>query len=331
MAAVNGSCFGSACAPNSKVTAAVSGSGTVATFTSRTAGVAGNFTLTTNGGGQTLVGGSGGSNSQASIIAYDNLYSGCGGTVPQIYWSYNTSGTVSTSPVLSLMARRSLSSIPQAAAPAWSCSDGSPARAARITPRRMRLRRTLPPPLAVVTRVARAPQAGALLSLSFANAANDTNSSPYYDYGSDVLFVADDTGHIHKFTGVFGGTPAEVGNPWVTLTSGNIVDGAIYDSVSGLVLAGDSGGFFYNVACTIRAVATPCATAGVTTAVNKSVQLAVSTNGGIVDSPIVDGTAGQVYVFRVQRHSRHSEPIARLAVSREFCQYGRPDNHQWRN
>ena len=32
---------------------------------------------------------SGGAN-QADIVAYDNLYSGCTGTVPSVYWAYNT-------------------------------------------------------------------------------------------------------------------------------------------------------------------------------------------------------------------------------------------------
>src|SRR5262249_12526768 len=31
-----------------------------------------------------------GSGSQANIVAFDNLYSGCGGSVPQVYWAYNT-------------------------------------------------------------------------------------------------------------------------------------------------------------------------------------------------------------------------------------------------
>ena len=30
---------------------------------------------------------------QASIVALNNLYSGCGGTVPSVYWAYNTSGS----------------------------------------------------------------------------------------------------------------------------------------------------------------------------------------------------------------------------------------------
>src|SRR5580693_7936351 len=43
-----------------------------------------------------------GSGTQASLIAYNNLYSGCGGTVPSVYWAYNTGGQILTSPVLSL-------------------------------------------------------------------------------------------------------------------------------------------------------------------------------------------------------------------------------------
>ena len=45
----------------------------------------------------TLTGGAG----QASIVAYNNLYSSCGGTVPSTLWSYFTNGTVQTSPTLS--------------------------------------------------------------------------------------------------------------------------------------------------------------------------------------------------------------------------------------
>jgi len=45
----------------------------------------------------------GGSSTQASIIAYDNLYATtCSGTVPQTYWAYNTGGDIETSVVLSL-------------------------------------------------------------------------------------------------------------------------------------------------------------------------------------------------------------------------------------
>jgi hypothetical protein len=37
----------------------------------------------------------------ANIIAYNNLYSGCTGTVPLVYWAYNTGGMVTNSPIIS--------------------------------------------------------------------------------------------------------------------------------------------------------------------------------------------------------------------------------------
>ena len=43
-----------------------------------------------------------GSRTQASIVAYSNLYSGCSGNVPSVYWAYNTSDTIPTSVTLSL-------------------------------------------------------------------------------------------------------------------------------------------------------------------------------------------------------------------------------------
>ena len=42
-----------------------------------------------------------GSGTQASVVAYDNLYAGCSGTRPSVYWAYNTGGQILTSPVIS--------------------------------------------------------------------------------------------------------------------------------------------------------------------------------------------------------------------------------------
>ena len=285
-------CFLNISSPNASVTAAASGS--VTSLTSTTAGAGGDFTLS---GNQTFSGGSGGSNAQASIIAYDNLYSGCTGTVPQIYWAYNTSGTVVTSPVLSADGSQvafihSSGSGASLVLLRWVAGEGSTYNTTTNA--------AAPDDISTSGIGYVGCKGGAvscMLTLVFANGANDTNSSPFYDYADDVLYVADNTGHIHQFAGVFNGTPAEVGNPWVTLTSGNVVTSVIYDSISGRVFAGDSGGYLYNVACTISSVATPCSTAGVTTAVNKSAQLSNGTDGGIFDAPIVDGTAAQVYVF----------------------------------
>ena len=35
------------------------------------------------------------------MVAYDNLYAGCSGTKPSVYWAYNTGGQILTSPVIS--------------------------------------------------------------------------------------------------------------------------------------------------------------------------------------------------------------------------------------
>jgi hypothetical protein len=42
-----------------------------------------------------------GTSGQASIVAFDNLYSGCTGIVPTVYWAFNTGGQVLTSPTIS--------------------------------------------------------------------------------------------------------------------------------------------------------------------------------------------------------------------------------------
>lgn len=63
-----------------------------------------------------------GSATQANIAAYDNLYSGCTGTVPTVYWAFNTNGTVTTSPVFSRTARRLRLHRPmEQAMECWSC------------------------------------------------------------------------------------------------------------------------------------------------------------------------------------------------------------------
>src|SRR6266567_4741785 len=75
-------------------------------------------------------------------------------------------------------------------------------------------------------------------SIAFSGtAAIDTKSSPFYVYtNADVLYAGDNSGRVHKFTGVFSGTPAEAGAPWpitVNATPGTILTSPIYDGGSG--------------------------------------------------------------------------------------------------
>ena len=121
---------------------------------------------------------------------------------------------------------------------------------------------------------------------------NDSVSSPYYTYNSsvsDTMFIGDDSGKMHKVTGVFKGSPAEVTTNWpatVSTQTSNMLSSPIYDSgSSGLIFVGDSSGYLYS----IQAGTTPG------TAL-RSNQLECGT-GGIADAPIVDSVTGYVYVF----------------------------------
>ena len=74
---------------------------------------------------------------------------------------------------------------------------------------------------------------------------SDFWSAPYYDYGSDTLYVGDYVGKLHKFSPVFNGALTEVTtSSWpVQLAHGGTNDtnpttGPVYDSTSGRVFVG---------------------------------------------------------------------------------------------
>jgi hypothetical protein len=119
-----------------------------------------------------------------------------------------------------------------------------------------------------------------------------TISSPFVDYAGDILYVGDDNGKLHKITGVFNGTPAEVttGGWPITVNTGNILTAPVFDSTSKNIFVGDSGGRLSFV----RVGATQC-----TGAVNPPCLDSTHTSlgGSIVDAPIVDGSNGRVFWF----------------------------------
>ncbi len=126
------------------------------------------------------------------------------------------------------------------------------------------------------------------------NSPNDTNSAPYVVYDGDFIYVGDDSGNLHKFTGVFSGNPAEVVSGtapiWpvsVTSTAGKLIlTSPVFDPVSGNIFVADEGGFLYSYS------------ASAATRVMKSSQLTYASGTvGIVDSPLVDSSAAEVYVF----------------------------------
>ena len=257
-------------------------------FTSANAGDADNsITLATNMTafalfGSTLAGGTNG----ASIVAFDNLYSGCGGTVPSTYWAYDTGGTVTTSVILSgdgsqvaFVQKDNITGTADLVLLKWAASGTD----------------TVNAPSAILTAVSpgsyRSCTAPCMTTIVFSGGATDSNSSPFYDFaiGSDKLYVGDDNGNLHQFNNVFlTGTPAESGSPWpVALTTGNITTSPVYDAGTGKVYIADNGGLLYAVNASTGATVT-----------SGTLALGRASGGlGIVDSPILDSSVDTVYVF----------------------------------
>jgi hypothetical protein len=220
-----------------------------------------------------------GSSSQADIVAYDNLYSGCIGTVPSVYWAYNTGGTVFTSPVPSLDGTQvafveTNGGFGILVLLKWAAATGtvtSPVTPALKTPAQYR---TCTAPC--MTQI--------LLKDSSGTQTDDTTSSVYYDFTNDIAWVGGALGWLHEITGVFKGTPAEVNNGVfpVQVNATTWISNPVFDRVSNLVFVGDASGFLYSVDAT-------------TATVTQSGQLDFGT--GLIEGPVVDTLNQFVYVF----------------------------------
>ncbi len=259
--------------------------------------------------------GANGPGGQASIVAYNNLYSGCGGTVPQVYWAYNTGGTITTSVTLStdgsqLAFVQAQGGVATLVLLKWATPGG-----------------TIGSPVSPTSKTAatyRGCTAPCMTTIAFATKGTDTTptdtySAPFYDFsGSDNIYVGDDAGYLHLFTGVFLGTPKETTATWPVLTATANLSSPIYDSTTGNVFVASSYATSNNGG-RIHAVCATSTCAGVfnglvTTAIGTVTasgilgpdKTAGSCGGGgtsgdganmRLDSPIVDPVAGMVYAF----------------------------------
>jgi hypothetical protein len=284
-----------------------SSAGGVVTVTAAATGGDGNLiTLATNMGalqftwaGSNLTGGVG----TANIVAFNQLYASqsgglpaglCGSSGPSVYWSYFTgTGTTVTSVVLSgdgakVAFVENVSGTATLRILKWKAGEGT-APGKPVAPTT-----TLAPGQNWTTNC---PAANSCLSsIAFSGAAAiDTKSSPFYVYtnNADILYVGDNSGRVHKFTGVFSGTPAEAGAPWpitVNATPGTILTSPIYDGGSGNIFVGDSTGRLSFIRETGSTAGT-CTPQPCLDATNIHIGGA---GGSIDDAPIVDGAAGTV-------------------------------------
>jgi len=239
--------------------------------------------------------GSTGPGGQPSILAYNNVYTACegdGSTAPAVYWAFNTGGQIQTSPEFSrdgsqLAFVQTSGGVANLVLLKWQAGSG-----------------LLIDPVAP-TSVANALYHGcaAPCMTTFALATTDSNSSPFYDYGSDALYVGDDSGLLHKFTPVFNAAPAEVTSGWPVQVSplpATPLTNPVHDSVTGNVFVEDVGGFLYLVKST--------------GAVIQSGQLDFSIDAdggpGFVQGPIVDSSAGLVYAFATSDGSGSCASVA---------------------
>jgi hypothetical protein len=235
-----------------------------------------------------------------SIVAFNQLYSTqgvpgglCNQDGPSVYWSYYTAGSegfTPTSPVLSLdgtkVAFIETAGDTNLQIVKWKAGQG-----------------TIATPAVVDTDITgsswSACPAGnsCIVSLPIASGITDTISAPFVDYQNDVLYVGDNAGRLHKFTGVFNGTPAEATAPWPMFVSptNSPITGPIFDSVSGNIYVGDTAGALIYVRDAGSTVGTCSSSGPVTPPCVGATVLQVGTGGAVVDAPIVDGTNQTVF------------------------------------
>ncbi len=232
---------------------------------------------------------------QANIVAYDNLYSGCTGTVPQVYWAYNLNGgLVPTSPVFSQDGTQL----------AFTGTNGTFAHFVLLTWAKSTTETVTSPDL--ITPIPPASYVGCvapcmatfLLTTGSGTSTDNTASSVFYDYGLDIAWVGDNAGWLHKFHPVFNGVPAEVrtGGFPVQVHPSSLkpaLSSPVHDRVSHKVFVGDMSGFLAQVDDTTGAV---------------TVSGQLDFGAGLVASPIIDPTVGNVYVFASSDGTSGAQP-----------------------
>lgn len=217
---------------------------------------------------------------QASLVAYNNLYSGaggyCGTSGPSVLFAYNTTtagGRIQTSPVLSLDGTQ-VAFVESAGGSSvfhvvkWATGTGNGTSATNSA----------------------APGTGnsaTETSLTYATAATNTRSSPWIDYTNDAAYVGADDGKLYKISPVFNGTPALVGAPWpLTIANGRRLTAPVLDPRTQNIFIGDGQGFLWQVSLT-----------NLGTKKSLAVGATGNRNPGIIDGPLVDVSSDTIFAI----------------------------------
>jgi hypothetical protein len=241
----------------------------------------------------------------ANIVAFNELYSAqgslgglCAQNGPSVYWSYFTgTGQAVTSVALSPDGKK-IAFVESAAGGAtlrileWKAGEGTGAGSPALVDQDISGSNWSACPVGK----------SCIVSIPFNGSAPDTNSAPFYDFNDDVLYIGDDNGMVHKFSGVFNGTPIEVTTGWpITVNSGAVLSGAIFDTVSRNLFVGDNTGLLSFVmesgsvtgSCSGVGPPTPPCLGSATQSVGVE-QVGTTQN---MDAPVLDGTTGRVLAF----------------------------------
>lgn len=253
--------------------------------------------------------GANGSSSQASILAFNQLYSTQGSTGglcaqngPSVDWAYvnagcpttSSSDPIKSSPVLSLDGTKV----------AWVTTTGKVQVLTIGTTGSNGVAQTQgqgSPPVPVC--IGSPTNNAALGSVTLSGAPTVSNSAVYVDYVNDVGYVGDDSGKLHKVTPFFTGSLAEVTTGgWpvtVSSTTTKIMTAPVLDSTSDNIFIGDNEGtagnlFYVRLATGSLGTCNPGSNGGNPPCLGNTT-LAVSSQQGLTDAPVVDSVNEWVY------------------------------------
>ena len=268
------------------------------------------------GGATSLTGGVDG---QANLVAFNQLYSGTSGlctgngTNPDVMWAYNTSsasGSIKTSPIIKFDSTGSMVAFVESSATAttlhvlrWKAGQGTSSFDAVTPDTSTSTGSTYISCLADATK-------SCMFNLTLDSGATDTNSSPFYDYDKDTLYVGNDGGRLYQVTNVFSTSTAPAlsntngfgvntgfgtsgalkcgasGTTGCIQVAATVLTGPVYDSNSGKIFLGGANGLLYAV----NLGASPTTT-------SLAVGSGNANGGGIVDPPIVDSFNQRVFAY----------------------------------